>query len=208
MSAICLRVLVLLAVEACLLPAQQPKSPAATGATASGVFVGRSGKPMARAQLMLAEVKSDEDTLQARLRLGPQPITAIADGNGRFQFKGFTPGVRYAFVYNPAGPDVVPPPVEINIKALSGAIDTFLPMLKGVEAGTRGAPYPNRVWARDFTLLKGHTLFCLHGGGYMKIWNATIRRGQLGPFLEMRKGQVVQEQFNDKGQLKLDAWSF
>ena len=42
----------------------------------------------------------------------------------------------------------------------------------------------------------------------MKIWNATVRRGATGPYLEMRKGRVWQANFTDKAEVKMDAWSF
>ena len=42
----------------------------------------------------------------------------------------------------------------------------------------------------------------------MKIWNATLRRGATGPYLEMRKGVIWQADFKDKGQITLEAWSF
>jgi hypothetical protein len=42
----------------------------------------------------------------------------------------------------------------------------------------------------------------------MKIWNATLRRGAAGPYLEARRGLIWQGDFNDKAQIKLEAWSF
>jgi hypothetical protein len=42
----------------------------------------------------------------------------------------------------------------------------------------------------------------------MKIWNATLRRGATGPYLEMRKGVIWQGDFKDKGQIALEAWGF
>jgi hypothetical protein len=42
----------------------------------------------------------------------------------------------------------------------------------------------------------------------MKVWNATVRRGQLGPFLELRRGLVWLQDFDDKSEIKFEAWSF
>jgi hypothetical protein len=42
----------------------------------------------------------------------------------------------------------------------------------------------------------------------MKIWNATLRRGATGPYLEVRKGWIWQADFKDKAEIKLEAWSF
>ena len=42
----------------------------------------------------------------------------------------------------------------------------------------------------------------------MKIWNATIRRGPSGPYLEVRKGVIWQSELKDNGQINVVAWSF
>jgi hypothetical protein len=42
----------------------------------------------------------------------------------------------------------------------------------------------------------------------MKIWNATVRRGPQGPFLELRRGRLWLQNFEDKSEIKFDAWSF
>jgi hypothetical protein len=55
-------------------------------------------------------------------------------------------------------------------------------------------------------LLKGHTFFA--EGANMKIWNATARWGPQGPFMEVRKGVIVQQQFPDQRPIKLVAWSY
>ena len=41
----------------------------------------------------------------------------------------------------------------------------------------------------------------------MKIWNATARLGSQGPYIEIRRGVIWQEQLKDKSQIKLVAWS-
>ena len=207
MSASWARVLLLPAVGVCLLTTQQAKSQPKASATAGGVFVGRSGKPMAKARVMLGELKILGGS-PISLRLGPKPLAAVADGSGGFQFTGFTPGSRYAIVYQPAGAGAAAP-AEINIKGLASFLVSFLPSLRGVEVGARGAPYPDRPWGNEFTLLKGHTLFCLqYGGSFMKIWNATVRCGANGPYLEYRKGEILQVQLDGKTPLKVDAWSY
>jgi len=45
-------------------------------------------------------------------------------------------------------------------------------------------------------------------GKNMKIYNATLRRGQQGPYLEVRRGTIWLQDFQDKIQFKFDAWSF
>ena len=79
--------LVLLAASGCLL-GQQPKSQPKPGTAASGVFLGKSGKPMAGARLILCHALED----QAKIRLLPNVPTATADAQGRFSFRGFDPG--------------------------------------------------------------------------------------------------------------------
>jgi len=183
-------------------------APAQSKATVHGMFVGRSGKPMAKARLMLGEVAGDQEITYAKIRLGAKPLSAVTDDNGAFQIKDVAPG-RYTLVYQPAGTTGPPPPAEINIRSLSAAIKSFLPMLRDVEVGRMGDPYPDRVWAREFTLLKGHTLFCIGlGEPLMKVWNATARRGQQGPYMEVRRGVIWQERLDEKGKVKFEAWSY
>jgi hypothetical protein len=199
---------ILLAVAGCLATVEPARSQAKGGATASGVFLGRSGKPMAKAKIILGQVSGDDVTTYAKLKLGPGAPTVVTDDSGRFQISGFAPG-RYAFIYLPAGSPPAPVPPEINIKGLAAAIKSFLPMMRDVEIGKTGTPYPDRPWAREFTLLKGHTLWCIGiGEPLMKIWNATARRGAQGFHMEIRRGVIWQNSFDDKGQVKLEAWSF
>jgi hypothetical protein len=203
MSLIWFRPLMLAAV-ASLLADPQPKSQPKSGATASGVFVGRSGKPMAKARLIVGEVVSDEELLYAKIKLPSNLPAALTDDKGQFQLTGFPPG-RYTIVYQLAGATTIPP-AEINIKALSAVTRSILPFMVKTEIGTSGEPFAQRVWGRTFTLLKGHTFYS--EGANMRIWNATARLSQQGPYLEIRKGVIWLVQLNDKSQFKLEAWSY
>jgi hypothetical protein len=184
-------------------PAAKPQLPVKADAVADGVFVGRSGKPMAKARVFLGEVSGDEDFPYAVLRLPNHLPSAVTDDQGRFQFKNFPPG-RYTIVYQPAGAAGILP-VKISIKALSATDQNIAPGLRGIELG-KTDPFPDRPWTNVFTLLKGHTL--MTQGDAMKIWNATVRRNPGGPYLEIRRGQLWLQQLGDKSQIKLDAWSY
>ena len=178
----------------------QPKA----SATVSGFFVGRSGKPMANTRMILAEVAGDQDVVYAKIKLAVNPPIAVTDDKGRFQFAGLTPGT-YAVLYSPSTASKVLP-AEINIKALAAVAKSPFPLLRDTQIGDTGTPYPDRLWGRTFTLLKGHTFFA--EGANMKIWNATARWGSQGPFMEVRKGVIVQQQFPDQRPIKLVAWSY
>jgi hypothetical protein len=189
--------LILVALGVCFAvhpPKLQPK----IGTTAGGVFLGKSGKPMAGARLTLCQVFED----LGKLRLLPNVPTATADKMGRFVFRGFDPG-RWTIIYLPAGMDAALPK-EIDIAPLEAVDKSLLPLLVKVELGTE-KPYEPRPWG-TFTLLKGHTFWSM--GAKMKIWNATMRRGQQGPFLEVRKGTIWLQNFDDRTEIKFDAWSF
>ncbi|MBI3665233.1 MAG: hypothetical protein HY236_03245 [Acidobacteria bacterium] len=204
------RGLVLSAVGVSLLAAPQTAAARpAGGATVSGVFMGRSGKPMGKSRLFLGVVEKDEETLFAGIRLGKKPPSALTDDSGNFQFTGITPG-KYVILYEPPPNAQVVPPEQFDIKKLQAVIPSFLPMLKNLEVGKTGPPFPNRPWGgREFLVLKGHTLKTVEmGGSFMKIWNATVRRGLSGPYVEMRNGVVEQHDLADKGQIKLEAWSY
>ena len=170
-------------------------------ASASGVFTGRSGKPMAGAKLFLGKVEDTEEMLMAKIRLSGLPVTQT-DAQGKFKFTGFEPG-RYTIVYSPAG-GVPYTPAEISIKALQAVDRSILPQMKNVEIGT-SLPLDERKWA-SFTLLKGHTFWSQ--GEQMKLWNATLKKLPAGPYLEMRKGFVWQVEFKDNGQVTWVAWGF
>ncbi len=186
-------------------PAQaaKPQPPVKADAVADGVFLGRSGKPMAKAKVFLGEVTADEDFPYAVLRLPERLPSAVTDDQGRFQFKNFPPG-RYTIVYQPAGAAGILP-VQVNIRALSATDQNIAPGLRGIELG-KADPFADRLWTKAFTLLKGHTL--MTQGDAMKVWNATVRRNPGGPFLEIRRGVLWIQQLGDKSQIKLDAWSY
>ena len=183
---------------------QQPKSQTRKTATVTGVFLGRSGKPMARARLFLGQFVAEGVLMYSKIRLVAQTPYAITDEKGRFQFTGVTPG-KYTIVYQPRGITAYPL-AEFGIKSLSAVTRSILPLLKDVEIGATGEPRPAQAWGREYTLLKGHTFYAL--GPNMKIWNATVRKGQNGPFLEVRKGIIWQQDLEDKSQINLEAWSY
>ena len=176
----------------------QPKPPM-PATTASGVFLGKSGKPMAGARLILCEALED----QGKIRLLPDVPTATTDQAGRFTMKGFKSG-RYTIIYLPAGANAAIPN-EIDLSPLEAVDKSPVPLLNRVEIGT-DKPYDAKPWTKQFTLMKGHTFWSM--GQNMKIWNATVRRGPSGPFLELRKGAIWLQNFDDKAQIKLEAWSY
>jgi len=182
-------------------PAEPQPKP---GAPASGVFMGRSGKPMANMRLILAEVTGDQELTYAKIKLAVNPPTAVTDDKGQFQFTGVAPGM-YAVLFAPASASKTLP-AEINIKALAAVTKSPMPLLRDVQIGDTGPPNPDRLWGRTFTLLKGHTFYL--EGANMKIWNATARFGPQGPYMEVRKGVIVQQQFPGQGAIKLVAWSY
>lgn len=198
-----LRATVLLVPAACVIVGQQPKAPPTAATTASGVFLGRSGKPMAKAQLFLGTVAGDEDESQAKVKMLGKSFIAVTDEKGNFQFKGLAPG-EYTIVYQPAGESVTPP-AEINIKPIATVVKSIAPVLRNVELGKSDA-YDKRAWDRELTLMKGHTFWS--AGTTMKLWNATVRRNPQGPFLEVRKGRIWMQRLDDKTQIKFDAWSY
>jgi hypothetical protein len=185
-------------------PAQAQKQPTEPkpGATAGGVFVGRSGKPMAKARLVLGEILGDQDVTVAKIKLLTSLPPAICDDQGRFQLKGFSPG-EYTIVYLPGGAGSMP--AEINIKPFLAVTRSLTPELNGYELG-KSDPYPERIWGREFTLLKGHTFYS--EGANMKVWNATARRGPQGPHLEIRRGLIWQPRLDNNVQIKFEAWSY
>ncbi len=199
-----LRVLVLLATATFVCTGQQAKPQPKAGASASGVFIGRSGKPMAKTRLILAEVTGDQEIVYAKIKLAVNPPTAVTDDKGQFQFTGLTPGT-YAVLYTPASASKTLP-AEINIKALTAVTKSPMPLLRDTQIGDNGPPNPDRLWGRTFTLLKGHTFYA--EGPNMKIWNATARWGAQGPYMEIRRGVIVQQRFPDSSLIKLVAWSY
>jgi len=198
----CFPVLLLpaVALPACAAESQTTLPKAATSVT--GVLTGRSGKPMANARLFMGTVAGDQEDFEAKIVLSGLPV-AQTDAQGRFKLAGFAPD-RYTIVYFPAGgPSIAPS--QFPIKTLSAVAPSILPLMKDIEIGT-SEPLAQRTWGNAFTLLKGHLFW--GEGAHMKIWNATVRRGAAGPYLEMRKGRVWRANFTDKAEVKMDAWSF
>jgi hypothetical protein len=188
----------------CLFVSQHAKPQTKAGVTASGTFVGRSGKPMANNRLILGEIAGDADIVFAKIKLAASPPIAVTDASGKFQFAGLAPGM-YAVLYQPASTSKVLP-AEINIKGLAAVAKSPFPLLRDTQLGDSGTPNPERLWGKTFTLLKGHTYYA--EGTYMKIWNATARWGAQGPYMEIRKGVIVRDQFSDKAPVKLVAWGY
>ncbi|MBZ5594626.1 MAG: hypothetical protein LAP39_20475 [Acidobacteriia bacterium] len=199
-----LRSVALLALATFVCASQPAKPQSKPGATASGVFTGRSGKPMARMRLILAEVSGDRELSFAKIKLAVNPPTAVTNDKGEFQFTSVTPAM-YTVLYQPASASKALP-AEISIKALAAVTQSPMPLLRDVPIGESGPPNPDRLWGRTFTLLKGHTFYAQ--GANMKIWNATARWGPQGPYMEVRKGVIVLEQFPGHGPIKLVAWSY
>ncbi|MEK7406392.1 MAG: carboxypeptidase-like regulatory domain-containing protein [Acidobacteriota bacterium] len=202
MNSLSLPAMVVLAAAVSPLAAQQKPQPKPS-ATATGVFVGRSGKPMAKARVILGQVAGDQDTTQARIKLPASAPSATTDDQGRFEFKGFTPG-EYTIVYTPSGATAIFP-AEISVKAFQIVVKSIAPLLRGVELG-KGLPFDEREWGRYFILLKGHTFW--GQGPEMKIWNATARWGKNGPYMELRRGFLWLQKIDDKTAIKFDAWSY
>ena len=198
----CFRVLLLAAVALPVCAGEIPKTLPKPATSATGVFLGRSGKPMANAHLFMGTVAGDQEDEEAKIILSGLPV-AQTDAQGRFKLEGFTPG-RYTIVYYPGGGASFAP-AQFPIKSLSAVAPSILPLMKNVEIGT-SEPLAQRTWGNAFTLMKGHLFW--GQGTHMKIWNATVRRGATGPYLEMRKGHVWQVNFADKADVKMDAWSF
>jgi len=154
---------------------------------------------MVGARLILCDAPYDA----GKVIILPDVPTATTDAAGRFTIRGFDPG-SWTVIYLPVGVDAAIPN-EIDTNALEASDRNPLPLLTKVELGV-DKPNEPRPWTKQFTLLKGHTFWSL--GAQMKIWNATARRGTQGPYLELRRGRIVVQTFADKGQIKLDAWSY
>jgi hypothetical protein len=154
---------------------------------------------MAGARLILCEAREDIP----RIRVLADVPTATTDQQGQFTIRGFEPGKR-TLIYLPAGYNAAIPN-EIDLSVLEAVDRSILPLMVRVELG-KDTPYEARPWTSQFTLLKGHTFWSM--GAQMKIWNATVRRGPRGPFLELRRGDIWRANFEDKGQVKFDAWSY
>ncbi|MGO9241726.1 MAG: carboxypeptidase-like regulatory domain-containing protein [Bryobacteraceae bacterium] len=190
--------LVLAAATLCI-AADQPKQASKPATTASGVFLGKSGKPMAGARLILCQVFEDK----GKLRPVSDVPAVTTDKTGQFTLRGFPPGT-YTLIYMLAGSSPEVPP-EIDTTALEATDKSPMPLMGRMELGT-DKPYPPRMWGKQFTLMKGHTF--MSTGQTMKIWDATVRRGWQGPYVELRQSRIWLQDFKDKSQIKFEAWSF
>ncbi len=198
----CFRVVLLTAVALPACAAETAKTSPKPATSVTGVLIGRSGKPMANAHLFMGTVAGDQEDVEAKIVLSGLPV-AQTDAQGRFKLAGFAPE-RYTIVYYPAGgPSIAP--AQFPIKTLSAVAPSILPLMNNIEIGT-SEPLPPRSWGNAFTLLAGYRFW--GQGAHMRIWNATVRRGAAGPYLEMRKGHVWQASFADKAEIKMDAWSY
>ena len=157
---------------------------------------------MAGARLLLCDAIIDPARHQGKIAPLKGVPVAIVDNLGRFTFRGFAPG-RYTIAYLLPGVDVIVPK-EFDISELDSPAKSRTPLLVKVEIGTTTSFEP-QLWG-EFTLLKGHTFWSM--GPTMKIWNTTARRGQRGPYLEIRRGYLWLDNFTDKSQIKFDAWGF
>ena len=180
---------------------QQPKPSTKPATSVVGVLTGHTGKPLPNARVFLGKIEDDEEMLMAKVHLGGLPM-GQTDVQGKFKLTGFAPG-SYTILYFPSGgPSFAP--AEISIKALQAVDQSILPQMKNVEIGTT-MPLDERKWG-PFMLMKGHTFWSQ--GENMKLWNATVRRGPTGPYLEVRKGAIWRTDVADNGQIEIDAWSF
>lgn len=187
-------------------------SPPEPTVTVSGALTGRASRgPLAKAWVCLGRLTKDEEGKDADLLL--TQLTAVTDEKGNFQIKG-VPAGSYTLVYRPApAAGAKSPPAKgagkISVRKLAAGIRSFMPMIRDREVGV-STPFDERPWPSPewFTLLKGHTLYCIPLGSLMKIWNASIRSGRQGPYLEMRKNQIWRQDFQKDTQIKFEAWSF
>jgi len=179
------------------------EDPTPGAVVAAGVFTGRSGKPMAGAKMYLGEPVKDDQLAFATVKLVDAVATAVADREGRFQFKGFKPG-EYTIVYQPAGTSGLMPQ-EIPVKALTGEVDSLAPGLNEIELG-KNKSFDPRPWGRGYTLLEGHTLWAQ--GQKMAIRNATAQRRRGGACVEVRRSYLWTQELEDNSEIKFEAWSF
>lgn len=169
---------------------------------ATGVFMGRSGKPMKGARLVLGEPIKDDQFDFTRIEFPATVKAAVTDADGKFEFTGFTPG-EYTIAYKPGGGHLFP--AEMRIRVLAGTTDSIAPLLVDAELGTN-KPFTERKWGQHFTLLEGHTLYSQ--GAKMKIQNATARMGAQGPFVEIRERRLWTIELEDNSEIKFEAWSY
>ena len=199
----------LVLVVLCRQPGLGLPAPLLQSFTVSGSISGRVSRgPLPKAWVGLGKLTKDEDGKDDQLLL--TEFSAVADEKGNFQIKGVPAGI-YTLVYRPAPPGGKSAPAKgggkISVIKLSAGIRSFMPMVRNQEVGTRD-PFPQRPWSPEFTLMKGHTLFCIPMGSLMKIWNASVRSGRQGPYLEMRKSQIWTQNIGKDTQFKIETWSF
>ena len=171
----------------------------------SGALSGRiSHAPLAKAWVGLGRLAKDANGQDAVLSL--TEFNAVTDEKGNFQIKEVPTGT-YTLVYRPAPASAAKAGLKIPVSKLSAAIHSFMPMIRDREVGVSD-PFPERPWTAGFSLMNGHTLYCQPLGTQMTIWNASVRSGRQGPFLEMRRNKIWSQDFQRETQLKFEAWSF
>jgi len=170
---------------------------------ATGVFRNRSGEPIADALVVFGRVITDSLMRPETVQLGPTAIIATTDEEGKFTVDDFEPG-EYALVYQPSGTSARMPAALI-VNPLAGNAESFMPGLEDVEIG-KDSNYEERTWGTGYVLLKGHTLFAKDK--LMSIYNATVRTGSVGPYVEWRKGNILTVDLQDNAEIEIDAWSY
>ena len=185
---------------------QPPPEPATAGPqTVSGTVKGRSGKPLAKAWVCLGEL--EQSVIEGKdVKLKLTQLTGVTDDDGRFQIED-VPAGTYTLAYRPAPATGAKGGVEISVANLAAGQRSEMPDLRDREVGTF-RPFKQRPWSRQFTLMKGHTLYTTFSGKRWKIWNASVRRGRRGPYLEMRKNEIRRWKFPQDSDITLEAWSF
>lgn len=169
----------------------------------SGTLNGHNSRaPLAKAWVGLAKVTRDQEGRDTAVTL--TEFSAMTDEKGYFQFKGVPAGI-YTVIYKPGPATPSRAGTTIPVRKLSMVIKSFMPMMRDKEVG-REVPLEERQWSPEFTLLKGHTLYCLPMSPHMKIWNASVRNGRQGPYLEVRKNQIWAQEIVKDTQLKVEAW--
>ena len=179
------------------------EDPTPDAVVATGAFMGRSGKPMAGAKLVLGTIEGDTMYPDTLVKLAQDIDTITVDKEGKFEFKGFEPG-KYTVLYLPRGGGSLFPN-ELRVKVLGGTMDSIAPLLIDAELG-KTRPLKQRKWGRHFILLKGHTLYSK--GAKMNAWNATVKVNPRGPYLELRRSRIWSQDLEDNSEIELEAWGY
>ncbi|MCP5117807.1 MAG: hypothetical protein GY953_43870, partial [bacterium] len=111
-------------------PTPEPEvveDPTPDAVVATGTFMGRSGKPMAGAKLVLGTISGDTQYPDDLITLAENVDTATVDKEGKFQFKDFEPG-KFTILYLPRGGGSLFPR-ELRVKVLGGTMDSIAPLL-------------------------------------------------------------------------------